>query len=81
MPIALPADEVEFAAAAGGAEIAGNDDVAELAQVEVRRFLPALPGLLVLREYFGTTGAFNKPIESLERNFGEETGHADHRSV
>jgi len=73
--IAVPSDEVEFATAAWGAEIAGHNDVAELAQIEVRRFFSAPPGLMVLSYLFGTTSVFKEPVESLESDFGEEAWH------
>ncbi len=70
--IAVPADEVKLTTTPGRAKISSYHDVAELAQIEVRRFFSAPPGLMVLSYFFGASGAFNEPVEGLERDFGEE---------
>ncbi len=73
--VSFPGDEVDFSAAPRRTEISGDDDIAELTEMEVGDFLAALPGLLVLRDIFGRVGASDEPIESLQGDFGEEAWH------
>lgn len=73
--ISFLADQVDFASPARRAEISGDDDITESAQVKVGGFFTATAGLLVLWSIFGAAGAGDEPIESLESDFGEAAGH------
>jgi hypothetical protein len=47
----VPADEIDFSTAARGAEVAGDDDVAKTAKIEVGIFFAAMTGVEVDRAF------------------------------
>jgi hypothetical protein len=72
--IFVPADEIDFSAAARGAEISRDDRVADLTQVEVRGLFAAAPGQLVRRRLARRQGEVGEPIERSESCEDEWTG-------
>ena len=73
--VAIPGDEIKFAAATRRAIVAGHDDVPETAQVEVGVFFTATAGALVGREMVGLAAEKCEFVEELEDELSNARRH------
>lgn len=75
--IFVPANHVNFSAAAGRAEISGDDYVTEMAEIEVGVFFAATSGVEMGRASFFRLNLVDKPIGAAEDELSKSGGHAE----
>ena len=73
--IFMPADQIDFSAAAGRAEVSGDHDVSAAAQIEVCVFFTAPASVEMGRARLRGRHFVGEPIEAADNGVGQFAGH------
>src|ERR1041384_5970882 len=74
--IFVPADEVNFSTAPRRSEVAGDDDVAKTAKIEIRVLFTAASSMEMDRPFVGYRQFVVEPIKTADDGVRESAGHA-----